>query len=46
MAASYDACRVLLHGDLEEAERLALEAFELGQRMGQPDALEWLAAHP
>ncbi len=33
------ACRVLLRGDADEAERLTIELFQLGNDTGQPDAL-------
>ena len=35
----YDACMALLRGDLVSAERLADEAFKIGNDAGQPDAL-------
>ena len=38
------AKRELVSGSLEEADRLALEAFEAGQEAGQPDAFHLFAA--
>jgi len=45
MATAFDTCRVALTGNLEAVERQAIEAFELGQQSGQPDAAEWFGAH-
>jgi class 3 adenylate cyclase len=38
-----DASLALLHGDTEEAERLATAAFEMGTASGQPDAFAFYA---
>ena len=40
-AALCRTARAMIEGAPDEVERLAVEAFDLGQRTGQPDALEF-----
>jgi class 3 adenylate cyclase/tetratricopeptide (TPR) repeat protein len=44
LTTSWTVSRVLMLGELDEAERLATEAYEVGARTGQPDAFTWYAA--
>jgi len=43
LITSWTTFRLLLNGDLDEAERQLAASFELGQRTGQPDAFTWYA---
>lgn len=43
LASGWRAMCVGMRGDLERAEVLAVEAFELGERTSQPDALTWFS---
>ena len=43
LTTAWTAFRVLMDGDVDEAERLATEAYEFGERTGQPDAFTWFA---
>jgi tetratricopeptide (TPR) repeat protein len=43
LTTAWTAFRVLMDGDVDEAERLATEAYEVGERTGQPDAFTWFA---
>jgi tetratricopeptide (TPR) repeat protein len=43
LVTSWTSFRLLLDGDLDEAERQLNAGFELGQRTGQPDAFTWYA---
>jgi hypothetical protein len=43
LTTAWTAFRVQMAGDVDEAERLAAEAFESGERSGQPDAFTWYA---
>jgi hypothetical protein len=44
LTTAWTALRVLMAGDFERAEQLAAEAYEFGERTGQPDAFTWFAA--
>jgi class 3 adenylate cyclase len=43
LTTAWTAFRALMRGDVDEAERLAAEAYEVGERTGQPDAFTWYA---
>jgi tetratricopeptide (TPR) repeat protein len=44
LTTAWDAGRSMLHGDIDQTEEKITAAYELGQQIGQPDAVIWGAA--